>query len=1065
MAIFDSGVSPTNLGYKLLFSGSHYDSSANPQKNEEFKKFQTVATSSDPRGVFPYGMIPSKQFSYRMVASYEDFSTDNNEALAMLASFISPIGGGAAAIIAMATPLPDLVLSSHLTMTAVLVFEGRDVIDLPTIGLKTIVLPKEEGGGIAFVVPDKVARPLYASANPWIKPGDSIAKSAALAYGSNDPDNLLLGMAISPEATQDERKMQGIMGRSFCDSASYGIRAKPGAKYLSYVAMDQPLFRDVIISQTSTMLGGFTTIAGGFQVIDTSFIQTGKSWFMRFAFMNLAKPNETPRFNWRLAESMGVPTTGKLDKAPDALVKAASAEDRQRNLIDEQTLHIAYDLNDSAVDLTKFPFKPAKNGVAPLLAKAKSQTGTYQDKNFKAQVLDYALPGTALFAPFSATDQYWVLFKGSYPIPSFGYTSPMWQVKMSSSARALMEYSVYRPFQHNELTELSIGGVPFPRASLYGKTTEQKSGLAAVNDCCQLTTNLFDVTESSVGPMIVERLFDDMRWQRGAIIPSSQTNKFMGGEYPFRSDGMPILVPTQTKIETKITGESVSIPAGKIPTNLLLGVADNADSTLQLFSSHNSKGQTPIFEMSLKPIASSSIAPQNATVLAPLPAMSFGAFRPGGLLTLKEVFGVDKSQKLLDPIGGDKNSKDPSEAQLAFVNEQDFPVQASNISACSFCTAGNVFLGFENEGRVDMAIRSNCNEPFAMLRDVTLRIPDNKAMASAVKAPVPDKTKTGNAAAKQSQAQAQAQNMVKKKSSDFPLSSLPILLQDIGNDTKHVFLFYAYKQKLLVKDIPLEILAEKLNDNGLYDAATEKKIVQKMHKLGADLVYGNNSGITTDIQAGAIRIGSGSLSASPQNVVQHSAYIDNTGGMIAFVQTEKQIVTRKSTDLGKTWSDALSDGFMFIPKVPLAAGSHASHELDGEMPVCMCDDSTYDVFLFMVFQGSLIYFKFPAELLRKPPADAATALKQTLQPKLIFGPLTKEMFDRGIRPVEVEGRSKEADQPSVLVQRVAVIKTVEGYYRVFFRDVQENLRSLISYDVGVTWKVIDQIDQVAKKTT
>jgi hypothetical protein len=68
----------------------------------------------------------------------------------------------------------------------------------------------------------------------------------------------------------------------------------------------------------------------------------------------------------------------------------------------------------------------------------------------------------------------------------------------------------------------------------------------------------------------------------------------------------------------------------------------------------------------------------------------------------------------------------------------------------------------------------------------------------------------------------------------------------------------------------------------------------------------------------------------------------------------------------------------------------------------------------------------------------------------LAGNYDQELFSRGIMPAKsVSGQGKET--PVLTPHRVAGYVTSEGYYRVFFRDQDQKMRSLFSLNTGNDW--------------
>jgi hypothetical protein len=1094
MPLFNSGLAVNYFGYKRVFVPVNVSQSL---KEEEIPYFPLA----DPRGKLPPGMAPSKALSYRTYTRFFELTGSTSGSSNTLASFISPLGGGAAALVALGGVLGDVTFAFSHTMIALVFFEGRDVIDLPTAGLR-------REGDVIFV-PDNVARPLFASETPWITGNQSVARASALLYGGRkDPRNLLVGVRRSEAPTDDVKTVYNrgfpendtivLNDAKISDTASNAIIVSGSPKFISYVAIDRPLFRDVILTRVGSQVAGLATATGGFSATDTSFDGTGYSYMLRFAWVNLVKDGEDPKFGWRLSQSMNVPrgqpSESEFSDIPKDLFDNLSADDKSLARLYTFGRHYAYDLNDPAPDTkgNRLDIVPAKRAFHPLLARAMADAdGQYFDENSSFQFIDTEPD----FGSLGLTDMYAVGLAGGAnpiggasptPVVEFGFTSPRWKFTLTAQTRMLMEYAVRTPGGLRSVLTVGFRRYPFGLGTISGTSdlqilatsVESKSGLAAVNDCCLYMTRVFDVVSGGVGPMIVDRQFDDFSWQSStAPVPSSTSKKFMLGEFPFRSEGRPIFLPKQKSLGTASDGK-VTLGASDFITTLLMKASKAASGGKPFEASSSKEGGEPIFEASL---GDANVPDGESQVGIGVPGIRFEAYEDGGGLALIEVFGAKKDDPLAPAYGGapataqsssqssqkkdDKAATEQkllkfSDDQLAKVDAQTWPIEANNIAACSDCASGDLYLAFENGNRVDMAI-GNCTEVFSLVRDVALRVPDE---------------------------QDEKKSSAQKKSGgddDLPPATLPFLLQD-GSATKNLFLFYYYKDKILCKSVPMEIFSKPTGDDGFYPVETERSIAQSMHKVGADLVYDGagdvedaaksqaatgsvppkSPSIFRDMEVGAVRVRQDEgdppqSSERPEQAVQYSAFLDVAGYMFCFIQAGKGIVVRRSTDLSEKWIDALPRDFRFVQPTPTKEGEEGANkeETDGEAPFALYDEGTQDVLLFMTLDQALLYVKFPAEMLRKPPNDVAEGLKPFLKPKLLFGRMTKKLFDRGIEPASVVNAPEAKDDPSNRLpsQRVAAVKTTEGYYRVFFRDDDVKLRSLVSFDVGNTWRYVDEV--------
>jgi hypothetical protein len=958
-------------------------------------------------------------------------------------------------------------------MIAIVFFEGSDVIDLPTSGLK-------REGDVIFV-PDQVARGLFASEEPWIT-NQSVARAASLLYGGRpDPRNLLVGVRRSDNPTEDVKVVYGkdtevVNSIRTADTASNALVVTGDPKYISYVSIDRPIFRDVIITKVNVQVSGLSTALAGLSATDTSFDEQGKSYMLRFAWVNLAAEGEDQRMGWRLSQSLGVtPSSGQPVLLPNDVLKGFSTEDKALESTYLAGKHYAYNLADDGPDTsgTKLDIVPAKQAFDPFVARDMSdENSPYFDRNAVFKFIEPE-PG---FGSAGLTDQYAVGIAGvggtsiggasPTPVPEFGYTSPHWKLNLTSKTRMIMEYAVRAPHGLNLVTSVGFRRYPALIGTLAGtsdlqilaNSVESKGGVIAVNDCCTYLTKVYDVTSVGLAGMLVERQFDDITWQTNIeSIPSSKSKKFMMGEFPFRTDGRPLFLPEQRFLSFANDG-SIDIESDDYVTSLLLSAepASNADA-FNVVVSKDGSGD-PLFEASLGDTITSADSPQ---ILLGVPGLRFEGYNNGGGMRLLQVFGAKTGDPLLGPFGGSQESASEeqqeakllaySDAQLSKVEAQTWPVESNNVSATSDCASGLIYLAFENGNRIDMAI-GDCAGEFSMIRDVVLRIPDDT--------------------------DARKESSNKGGDDNLPPATLPFLFND-GEATRTLFMLYSYKDKVLCKNIPMELMS-KPKENGSYQPQVERDISQSLHKTGATLVYdgagdvddasksGSTTGIFLDIEAGAISVSQDQddpnpdTAGRPEQASQYSAFVDSAGYLFCFIQAGDKIVVRRSIDLSGKWSDALPRGFMFIPETKTdedSAEGTTTTEPDGSSPSVLYDNATQDVLLFMTIEQSLVYSKFPGEILRNKSDAAAAALEPYRNPKLLFGEMSTDMLGRGITPAivvnEVEDKSESSNR--IQAQRVSAIKSTQGYYRVFFKDEDRRLRSMVSFDMGGTWRHVDEI--------
>lgn len=1008
----------------------------------------------DPRGVFPSGMLPSKAFSYRFYQSFDD-QTTSDSMTDILNSFEQLTGSMGAPSLVFASVLPSVVFSHHTLYDAVTIFEGRDVIDLPTDDLKY-----EDN---VLYVPSKVFRPLFAGDDKFLKDGESLSRESIIQFSQPTSDNLFVAMKLSDGAPEDVKRLAlGGADRRLVDVLSNGIICRSKPKYISYVAVDNVLFRDVIVlAGGSQAIGVASPGLGGFRITDASPSGTWRTKAYRFALVNLSKDKDVSLPAWRLSETFGV-KPAKIVEAPPALVSSSPTADKIRNAADHNVLHYAYDLNEEGADPTFFDFNVGKTGYSPLLAKSSTQSSSkYYDKTKSFKVIDYELDYAAgggitetLGVGIGSNE------KGVHVDAM--YTSPRWSQSITTAARMGTEYMAYRPYGTSVIIP-TFGPSQKNTSIVLASTTTVATGMAAVNDCCLYACTLFDMFSSPAGDMMVERSFDDLFWKRRAEgNPESTLGEYLVGEVPSRSGGSPSSMPRQVQLQATITPDkNVTMPSEKFATALLVRLSSSSNSNLTLFPNSNGEGDA-LFEMSFGDTTTLE-GQADAYVLVNVPGLVFRSYTSNAI-EITQIFGVGRRDPMLpDMIAPGPKESDPldelrkaSKIQLSYVKAESFPVESKGLTADTDCTEGRIYVAYENKGRIDMAVRYGCSPtPFFIARDVTLR---------------------AVSVTEQAKAALDAPKATADSGTPFPSASVPFLVED--DATKTIFLFFLYKGKICAKRCPKEIFNGMAlpcpDEPSTWKTSKDGDASQSMHELGADMAY---DGVTQDqgkskandasrdITLGSLRApepNTTTKDSSGQPVTQYCAFLSKKGQLFVFIQAEKANPIRRSANSGKTWSDAVPGDFSFIPALTTTTDAttttvatkeqEESQPAVAESPYCLYDDALDAITIFFTFRQSLMYVKLPVETLMKESTDAvALGMTKEIKPRVLFGRYTTEMFKRGITPARIENVDRGASAPIIPAQRVAAVKTVEGYYRIFFKDESQKLYSLISKDAGESW--------------
>ena len=110
------------------------------------------------------------------------------------------------------------------------------------------------------------------------------------------------------------------------DVLSNGIICKSKPNYVSYVAVDKIIFRDIVVlTGGSQAIGIASPGLGGFNITDTSTTGPFSSRVYRFAVVRLSKDKTNNIPAWRLSATFGVKTSA-VAEVPKALVSSSSKE-------------------------------------------------------------------------------------------------------------------------------------------------------------------------------------------------------------------------------------------------------------------------------------------------------------------------------------------------------------------------------------------------------------------------------------------------------------------------------------------------------------------------------------------------------------------------------------------------------------------------------------------------------------------------------------------------------------------------------------------------------------------
>lgn len=966
---------------------------------------------SDPRGILPAGLVPASQLSYQILDECQELVVVNN---------FEARGGGVS--LGFAQIIGQITVNSKTTF-AVICFEGKDVIDLPTTDLKF------ENGGV--VVPDKVFLPLYAG-DKFIGPDDSLAEKASLEFIKKSAGNAVKSVVPVADAPFDSRSNPtNIFGDNsrinLVDVASNTIELNGGASFISYVACDKPLFRDVITMNSSAIAQGLF-IGNDFIISFAGPFGDPILTVLRYQFINFeTNPTLPPRFQWRLSESFGF----KVDKAettPSTLTLTGA--EKTTDILDAAGLHFAYNLNDVGPDTDeKYPNKPIKQAYSPALATAKmNQESPFFDKNFKAQILPFA-KNQFFFQSRLEIKRIFGLspLKGSglnRLVQTRSYVSPAHIIPLGSKARFGVEY-VRHQFSHSTVFGQDD-------AIFLASTKPSAEGIGVYYDPCIKALVVILIENGTV----VQRLFNDKTWAISNIkVPEGKLKAFLIGETTEQSAGPTAIMPFSKDLNIPIGGTTgeISVPDDSVATAFELNPPTKGDppAILELFTESDTTG-TPACEIRI---------PAGAAMIS-IPATPFKSFNisnPNGA-SIKKVLGAKKA--FLDQMEAPAALANPTQldALVAFQLSQnkadEFPMKASATSTAGLSIFGSAFVAYESLGRIDMAYRPSISVPFVVVRDVCFRVSENLTPAD-----------LGGDAGQ----------------STFPSANMPFLLP--VPQTSSIMLFYEYKDRILMKSIPSVVFSEvdTVVKESKFDAKVEASLSSTLMKLIPVVVYDGNIADSKEGLQGDLAFGTVSVIPNPPSataakntdkpkIIQHSACMTKGGYVYSFIQDNSTIRVRRSSNSGKNWEDVFPEGTVFLPE------SKAGTESSEDSPSCFYDLSNRKVLLFFVVDSALLMMSIPDDLLFLPMESAASQLKKII-PTVVYGSVSDNLKERGIQAqstVLERQKANSAFSETITPHRVSIGRLDGGQLRLFFIDELKKLKTLISTDSGNTWQTEDQ---------
>jgi len=1023
-------------GYKLVFKKPclAYKETAGYAQVPNRPIYIKIGNGSDKRGKPPAGTTPTSSLRYSMYieSSASDTGTSNIADLSATA-MVATRGYFPIPIVGVTFQRSSVVFCNTF-------FEGSDFIDVPVSSLT-----KTDKG---IKVPTTIFRVVHAGVEKLIPEKTDKDLSYWMTIGPYLSTNLAGGTTLTDDAPFDIKQLFKA-GTSNVDTASDTIKVSGSPEYVSYVGITKPLFRDVIMTSASTSTDGFAINGSYTQVTNPTPISSAQAKVLRFAWVSVGTEKE-PRYQWRLAETFGV---------PPALIPVVEPPPglSEKNDPTDVKDHYVYDLNE-----TTYPdwqgFYPSlrilKKGYSVAYAKAKMDTeSVFYDAEFSAKILNQnaiaevvtgtgdqksVLVSNAVdFYPDSAT----TLLTGygavcgvpatvgglrgtSINRQTYVYTSPRFVMAFGSNSRMGTEY-------HCTLN----GSTPIESAdAAFLVRTLAAPSVCSTYDACLESSSIFTIAAMGDYTSIVERSVDDSRWAFSNIpkAPESQSSHFIIGEYPYRSEGSLVFLPELPSLEAETADGKFSIPGGKIPVMVVLKVVEDGDTegTFKLYQSAGQQG-TPSYELSLGELSASA----SGTINIIIPTKTYGSYAAGGgIESVEDVKGCSPGTviaSVLEPYTEGTFPDDMSkysDAQVSKISELQFPVKANSVSATTDCVSGYSIMAYEIEGHINLGFRSSHFGPFVSIRDVILRVPNDETDGTSL-----------------------------------PIATKPVLMSDMN--TRSMLLFYIYKDRLLAKRIPQEVLEDLIGSTPSFAADPEKEAlaIKQMHMLTSSVIYASidDTALSGDMSAGAIRsIVDLEVPVTLGAINEYCVFTDQIGYIYSVVQTDKQLYVFRSYNGGDSWENLLPDGFSFYP--PKGENPSETEKLvdaaTPQRPFVLVDWPSQTGHFFYFVEDNILLFNFPVEVLRESKDALAEELSLFIHPKVVVGQLTADMAERGITYGNQELSNKNPPIKAT-PQKVSGVITKNGAYRVFFKDNNDVLRSIVSFNMGNVWLLDEDIKE------
>lgn len=1014
----------TELGFRLVSRRpcvTRGDPGASPARQyvqvpgtNRYVQFESAA---DARAIPPSGVFPATDWRYRVYAEVLPSGTDPTDV-----AFVS------AAATALTRGLPmtflDVQIEESSVVFAVTAFRAADVIDLDEDGFERV------GDGIQ--VPQNIFKVIYAGAEPLVPEDDDQGVQFWTTVGPYLPTNLSNGTTLNINAPWDvQQQADQALREVFADTSSDVISvSKPSqVNYVSYVAMANPLFRDVVVMKGKTkkdLVGGLGRV---FETTERQVITSVKPFVLRYVWNDSFS-------QWVLSESYNF-------KPRNVAPSPAGVEQGTNDL----STHFLYNVREAnfpetrgilpgniRINKTAYPpwvardklnadsknFDPGfESGEIPQDNSAEVVPGDLGDSSRVLLSNDAAffptggLLGTLSSESPGCAGSFFFGFDNNH---SYVYTSPRFLADAPSTFRVAAEY--YSSYRLDQVTS-AFEGATFVRSTSVGS-------IGANFDSATQST---EVLRSTAAGFLLRRRVIASRWTRGRTVPEAEgTGFFLLGEFPYKTDGGSMFAPESSDEDIASDGE-IDLPEGKLPVSIGLSARKGRNGmgqgTFRLFLKGS---EDPDLEISLYDVTPSS----NSVVRVHVGPKAYARYETGGGflgVSFVEVADEGSTQSgvlTAPPVRvADEGTEwvRPSNSQIESLSGLTWPARGHNVTTVFDDPRGTGYMAYELNGRIDLGIKPPELESYLIVRDVILRLPNSESGEDKEDGPV------------------------------FPDAGLPGLAYDATSRQLH--LFYAYKGSLLVKNIPVSMLDGMFKQDGLLPPDEESLLIRKIHKVFPYVVYKDSSlspEIQKDVGKGLVYRSSsvGQDDLDRMQVEAHSAFVEASGRSYCLIQNKGRMEMLRSDNGCQSWSNVFGEGELLV--YPSEDGE--DREEQASFPYLMYDRATHSVSLFFFVENSLMLTQFPASILRQQPEQTLRSFSE-IPPVLLFGALTKEMEERGITRAREEttdeGADSEDNEESAVPCRVGSVITQQGNYRVFFVDSSNNLRSLMSNTSGDSW--------------